>query len=114
MDKKMKNNYQTNYDSKSDSLWVVFKTGPEAYFKEVVPGINLEFNDENQLMGIEILDYMQKIIGYSIKTTKQPFVSSKRTINMSQSNFDEDISPGYLVTTASPKNTAEIYNTCLQ
>ncbi len=109
----MKNNYQKNYDSKSDSLWIVFKTGPEAYFEEVVPGVNLEFDNKDQLIGIEILDYTQKTVDYSTKITSQLLAFSERTIDLSRPNFNEDTITKYFTT--SPKNNTEInYSACLQ
>jgi uncharacterized protein YuzE len=52
MDKKM-NKYK--YDKESDSLFIILKEGEEDRFEEVVPGINLEFDENNEIIGVEIL-----------------------------------------------------------
>ena len=44
-----------NYDSKSDSLYIHVKEGEEDSFEEIVPGINLELNEDGEIIGIEIL-----------------------------------------------------------
>lgn len=44
-----------HYDRKSDSLQIVIKEGEEDHFEEVVPGITLEYNAKNELIGVEVL-----------------------------------------------------------
>ncbi|MBT6718880.1 MAG: DUF2283 domain-containing protein [Nitrospina sp.] len=43
------------YDEKSDSLFIHLKDGPEERFEEAAPGIHVEFNDKDEMIGIEIL-----------------------------------------------------------
>lgn len=43
------------YDKESDSLYIHLKDGEEDRFEEIVPGINIEFNQNNEMIGIEIL-----------------------------------------------------------
>ncbi len=44
-----------NYDKKSDSLFIYLKEGEEADFEEIAPGINIELNKDNEVIGVEIL-----------------------------------------------------------
>jgi len=44
-----------NYDEKSDSLFIYLKEGEEERFEEIAPGINIEFNRDNEIIGIEVL-----------------------------------------------------------
>jgi uncharacterized protein YuzE len=44
-----------NYDKDSDSLFICLKDGVEESFEEVVPGINIEFDKDREIIGIEIL-----------------------------------------------------------
>jgi len=44
-----------NYDEKSDSLYIYVKEGEEEKFEEIVPGINIELDKNNNIIGIEIL-----------------------------------------------------------
>lgn len=48
-------NKKYNYDKKSDSLYIHLKEGKEESFEEIVPGINIEFDEYNEIIGIEIL-----------------------------------------------------------
>ena len=52
----MKNNEKYYYDEKSDSLFIHLKEGEEEKFEEIAPGINLEFDKSNKIIGIEILN----------------------------------------------------------
>jgi len=45
-----------NYDSESDILYIVTKTGKEEGFVEIAPGINIELDEKGEVIGIEILD----------------------------------------------------------
>lgn len=44
-----------HYDKESDSLYISLKEGEEERFEEVVPEIHLEFDKNNEMIGIEIL-----------------------------------------------------------
>ena len=48
-------NKRYNYDKKSDSLYIYLKEGEEDSFEEIVPGINIEFDKNNDIVGIEVL-----------------------------------------------------------
>ncbi|MBI2971418.1 MAG: DUF2283 domain-containing protein [Candidatus Aenigmarchaeota archaeon] len=43
------------YDEKSDSLFIHLKDGEEESFEEIAPGINIELDENNEIIGIEIL-----------------------------------------------------------
>lgn len=43
------------YDKKSDSLSITIKEGEEESFEEIVPGINIELNANNEVIGVEVL-----------------------------------------------------------
>ena len=45
-----------NYDPSTDVLYLVTDEGVEAEFKEVIPGVNVELNEEGQVIGVEILE----------------------------------------------------------
>ena len=49
-------NKKYNYDKKSDSLFIYLEEGEEESFEEIVPGINIELNKDNEIIGIEILN----------------------------------------------------------
>ena len=44
-----------NYDEKSDSLLIYLKEGEEENFEEIVPRINIEFDENHEVIGVEIL-----------------------------------------------------------
>jgi len=48
-------NKRYNYDEKSDSLYIYIKEGEEEKFEEIVPGINIELDKNNDIIGIEVL-----------------------------------------------------------
>ena len=48
-------NKRYNYDKKSDSLYIYLKEGEEESFEEIVPGINVELDENNDIIGIEVL-----------------------------------------------------------
>ncbi len=48
-------NKKYRYDEKSDSLYIFIKEGEEERFEEIVPGINIELDDNDEILGIEIL-----------------------------------------------------------
>ena len=56
-------NEKYKYDEKSDSLFICLKEGEEESFEEVVPGINIELNKENEIIGVEILKASRFIKG---------------------------------------------------
>jgi uncharacterized protein YuzE len=42
------------YDSNTDTLWAVFKGGPEAGYEELAPGVNVEYDKNSRIIGLEI------------------------------------------------------------
>ncbi len=52
----MANKALVNYDSKSDVLYIVTKRGTEEECVEVIPGVNVELDQEGKVVGIEILN----------------------------------------------------------
>jgi len=44
------------YDTRSDTLFIVTRSGPEERFVEVAPGVNVELDADGQVLGIEILN----------------------------------------------------------
>jgi len=48
-------NKKYNYDKESDSLYIYVKEGKEESFEEILPGINIELNKDNEVIGIEII-----------------------------------------------------------
>ncbi len=44
-----------HYDEKSDSLFIYLKEGEEERFEEIVPGIHIEFDKADDIIGVEIL-----------------------------------------------------------
>ena len=47
-------NLKVSYDDEADVLYLA-REGTEELVEEVYPGVNLEFDGEGQLLGIEIL-----------------------------------------------------------
>jgi uncharacterized protein YuzE len=52
----MKKKSLINYDYESDVLYIAAQKGAEEEFIEIAPGINVEFDDKGQVIGIEILN----------------------------------------------------------
>jgi uncharacterized protein YuzE len=44
-----------SYDPSTDVLYLVTQEGVEAEFREVIPGVNVEMDEEGQVIGVEIL-----------------------------------------------------------
>jgi len=45
-----------NYDKKNDILYFVLREGVEHHFVEVAEGITVEFDEDNQPIGLEIFN----------------------------------------------------------
>ncbi len=48
-------NKKYHYDKKSDSLFIYLEEGEEESFEEIVPGINIELNKADEIIGVEVL-----------------------------------------------------------
>ena len=68
-------NEKYNYDQKSDSLYIWIKEGEEEGFEEIVPGINVELDKDNNIMGIEIL-HVSRLLNKGKGKTKIPQVTA--------------------------------------
>jgi uncharacterized protein YuzE len=53
--KKKKREPLVNYDPATDVLYFVSREGIEAEFTEVMPGVNVELNEDGEVIGVEIL-----------------------------------------------------------
>ncbi len=51
---------KVTYDEKADALYIAFGEGP-ATVQEVAEGIALDWNGEDKLLGIEILDASRRV-----------------------------------------------------
>jgi len=53
--KRKKPEPRVNYDSSTDVLYLVTREGIEAEFREAMPGVNVEMDEEGEVIGVEIL-----------------------------------------------------------
>ena len=44
-----------NYDASTDVLYLVTHEGVETEFEEIIPGVNVEMDEQGQVIGVEIL-----------------------------------------------------------
>ncbi|MFH1601392.1 MAG: DUF2283 domain-containing protein [Candidatus Shapirobacteria bacterium] len=60
------------YDPDSDVLWIITKSGEVEAVEELSPGINIEFDKNGLLLGIEVLNYskQKQFVDYSFKAIK--------------------------------------------
>ena len=68
----MGKNMKKIYDSETDSLMIIFKKGEEEYYEEIAPGINMEFDKNGNVIGIEVLNASK----YKKRETSEPIVKS--------------------------------------
>ena len=45
-----------NYDKEFDVLYIVIREGEEHHFREIADGVSVEFDKDNQPVGIEIFN----------------------------------------------------------
>ena len=70
------------YDQESDVFYIGIKSGEEQEYAEIAPGVNVEFDQNGQVIGVEILNASKtlKPVAKSIikiKTTTSKQVSKK-------------------------------------
>jgi uncharacterized protein YuzE len=46
---------RVRYDPATDVFYLVTQEGIEAEFREVIPGVNIEMDEEGKIIGVEIL-----------------------------------------------------------
>lgn len=46
---------QVRYSPQSDVLYFLFAEGEEEYFEEPIPGVHVEYDAEDNVIGVEIL-----------------------------------------------------------
>lgn len=50
------------YDKQSDSIYIVLKKGKEDSFEEIEPNIIIEYNNQREPIGIEILNASKSLL----------------------------------------------------
>lgn len=63
------------YDKKSDNLYFFIEEGQLDQYREIVPGVGVEFDKKGKLLGIEILG-ASKILGVTPKINEKLLTSS--------------------------------------
>jgi uncharacterized protein YuzE len=61
MAKNKNDNLIVRYDAGSDALSLVLKLGRESAFKEIAPGVNIEFDARGKVLGFEILNASKRL-----------------------------------------------------
>lgn len=69
-------NEKYHYDKKSDSLFIWLKEGKEESFEEIAPGINVELDKNNDIIGVEILR-VSRLFGYGKEKQPAPMKLSR-------------------------------------
>lgn len=59
-----------HYDEKADALYLRLDDSKVVESEEVKPGIVLDFNAENQVVGIEVLDLKRRVPTADLKQLK--------------------------------------------
>jgi YD repeat-containing protein len=52
---------RVNYDGETDTLTVIFRDGPVAESDEDKPGVILDYDDQGNLVSIEVLDASDRV-----------------------------------------------------
>jgi len=68
------------YDKKSDNLYLFVLEGQLEEYREIVPGVGVEFDKNGKLLGIEILG-ASKILGV-VPKIKESFLSQSISPNL--------------------------------
>ncbi len=71
--KKKKREPLVNYDPTTDVLYFVTHEGVESEFTEIMPGVNVELNEEGEVIGVEILGASQ-----ILKSVLEPLYRKKK------------------------------------
>jgi len=50
-----------SYDPEADSLWIRWNTVPIDESDEIVPGVVLDYDEQGEVVGIEVLNASKKI-----------------------------------------------------
>ena len=61
---------KVHFDEKSDALYFRLDDSKIVESEEVKPGVILNFNDKNHVVGIEILNVKERVSGASLKEMK--------------------------------------------
>ncbi|MEK6210710.1 MAG: DUF2283 domain-containing protein [Pseudomonadota bacterium] len=61
---------KVHFDQKSDALYFRLDESPIVEFEEVKPGVILDFNAKNQVVGVEILRVQERVPEASLKEMK--------------------------------------------
>ena len=59
-----------HYDEKADALYLRLDDSEVVDSEEVKPGILLDFNDQNEVVGIEVLDLKRRVPKADLKQLK--------------------------------------------
>ncbi|MDA1317144.1 MAG: DUF2283 domain-containing protein [bacterium] len=68
------------YDSEADIKWIKLKEGVEDSIQEISPGIIMEFNENKELIGIEIQNYSRLYKVTLSKPYTKTLASQKETM----------------------------------
>lgn len=68
------------YDKKSDTLWLLVKSGVEYEHKEISPGVSVELGKNGELLGIEILN-ASRVLGEKIAKKSDQDQAQRYTVN---------------------------------
>lgn len=79
-------------DKASDILWIVFKKGTSDYYEEIAPGVNVEFDEQKKVIGLEILN-ISRLLEQNTKTKNEKIYYEAKddilSIFLSKKSFDD-------------------------
>lgn len=79
--KKLKK-FKPFYDADTDTLYKFISSGREEYYEEIIPGVNIEYDNNKKLIGIEYLNYSNNIMLNSM------IITEKRKEKIMTSSFE--------------------------